>query len=174
MRRVRRYDNDAALFTSRCSSPTVMVPQRSGLPAYVIQHFEGATDDYQHGVMAGMNDNVERLTGQKPMSVGEFARAHLDQLVSVCHLSSACQYLRNEQKGYSAGCKACSALGFRFESSRDRAKRPGCMATRNASAYSAGRKVSVRTVAAISAPIMASAIGAQKTSRASGIRARTA
>jgi NAD(P)H dehydrogenase (quinone) len=51
-----------------------------GLPAYVIQHFEGAMDDYQHGVMAGMNDNVERLTGQKPMSVGAFARAHLDQL----------------------------------------------------------------------------------------------
>jgi uncharacterized protein YbjT (DUF2867 family) len=51
-----------------------------GLPPYVIQHFEGAMDDYQHGVMAGMNDNVERLTGQKPMSVGAFARAHLDQL----------------------------------------------------------------------------------------------
>jgi NAD(P)H dehydrogenase (quinone) len=51
-----------------------------GVPAYVMQHFEGAMDDYQHGVMAGMNDNVERLTGQKPMSVGEFARAHLDQL----------------------------------------------------------------------------------------------
>jgi len=30
-------------------------------------------DDYQHGVMAGMNNNVERLTEQKPMSVGEFA-----------------------------------------------------------------------------------------------------
>jgi hypothetical protein len=80
MRRVRWDDNDGALFTSRCSSPTVMVPQRSGLPAYVIQHFEGAMDDYQHGVMTGMNDNVERLTGQKPMSVAEFARAHLDQL----------------------------------------------------------------------------------------------
>jgi len=51
-----------------------------GVPAYVMQHFEGAMDDYQYGVMAGMNDNVERLTGQKPMSVGEFARAHLDQL----------------------------------------------------------------------------------------------
>jgi len=54
--------------------------EKKGLPAYVIQHFEGAMDDYQHGVMAGMNDNVERLTGQKPMSVGEFARVHLDQL----------------------------------------------------------------------------------------------
>jgi len=54
--------------------------EKMGLPAYVIQHFEGAMDDYQHGVMAGMNDKVERLTGQKPMTVGEFARAHFDQL----------------------------------------------------------------------------------------------
>ena len=51
-----------------------------GLPPYVVQHFEGAMDDYQHGMMAGMNDNVERLTGQKPMSVREFACVHLDQL----------------------------------------------------------------------------------------------
>jgi NAD(P)H dehydrogenase (quinone) len=51
-----------------------------GLPAYVIQHFEGAMDDYQHGVMAGMNDDVERITGQKPMSVAQFARAHASEL----------------------------------------------------------------------------------------------
>jgi len=50
------------------------------VPAYVIKYLEGAMDDYQHGVMAGMNDNVERLSGQKPMSVGKFARALLDQL----------------------------------------------------------------------------------------------
>jgi NAD(P)H dehydrogenase (quinone) len=50
--------------------------QAMGVSAYMIQHFEGAMDAYQHGVMSGMNDNVERLTGQKPMSVGEFARAH--------------------------------------------------------------------------------------------------
>jgi hypothetical protein len=37
-------------------------------------------DAYQHSVMAGMNDNVERLSGQKRMSVGDFARAHSDQL----------------------------------------------------------------------------------------------
>jgi NAD(P)H dehydrogenase (quinone) len=37
-------------------------------------------DAYQRGVMSGMNDNVERLTERKPMSVGEFARAHLDVL----------------------------------------------------------------------------------------------
>jgi NAD(P)H dehydrogenase (quinone) len=51
-----------------------------GLPAYVIQHFEGAMDDYEHGVMAGMNDNVERLAGQKPMSVSQFARVHASEL----------------------------------------------------------------------------------------------
>ncbi len=34
-------------------------------------------------VMGGMNDNVERLTGRKPMSVGEFARAHSSQLNSI-------------------------------------------------------------------------------------------
>ena len=37
-------------------------------------------DAYQQGVMGGMNDNVERLSGQRPMSVAEFARAHADQL----------------------------------------------------------------------------------------------
>jgi NAD(P)H dehydrogenase (quinone) len=37
-------------------------------------------DAYQHGVMSGMNNNVERLTGRKPMSVGEFAHAHSDVL----------------------------------------------------------------------------------------------
>ncbi len=51
-----------------------------GVPAYIVQHLGGAMDAYQQGIMGGMNDNVERLSGQKPMSVGEFARAHADQL----------------------------------------------------------------------------------------------
>jgi NAD(P)H dehydrogenase (quinone) len=51
-----------------------------GLSAYKIQHFEHVMESYQHGLMAGVNDNVERLTGRKPMSVSEFARAHLDVL----------------------------------------------------------------------------------------------
>lgn len=51
-----------------------------GMPPYILQHFRGAMEAYQQGVMSGMNDNVERLTGQKPMSVGEFARAHAAQL----------------------------------------------------------------------------------------------
>jgi NAD(P)H dehydrogenase (quinone) len=51
-----------------------------GVPAYIIQHLGGAMDDYQHGVMSGMNDCVEKLSGQKPMSVGDFARLHIDEL----------------------------------------------------------------------------------------------
>jgi epsilon-lactone hydrolase len=57
-----------------------------------------------------------------------------DLATHVFLLSSACQYLRKEQKAYSAACKARSTLGSRVESSRDRAKRPGCGATRKASA----------------------------------------
>ena len=37
-------------------------------------------ENYKRGVMSGINDNVERLSGQKPMSVGDFARLHLDKL----------------------------------------------------------------------------------------------
>ncbi len=51
-----------------------------GVPPYVIQHFGGAMEDYQHGVMSGVDNNIEKLTGQKPMSVGEFAHLHSAQL----------------------------------------------------------------------------------------------
>ena len=51
-----------------------------GVPAYIIQHLSGAMNDYQHGAMSGADNNIEKLTGKKPMSVGEFARAHMDQL----------------------------------------------------------------------------------------------
>jgi NAD(P)H dehydrogenase (quinone) len=51
-----------------------------GVPPYVVQHLGGAMEDYKRGVMSGMNDNVERLSGQRPMSVGDFARLHLDEL----------------------------------------------------------------------------------------------
>lgn len=51
-----------------------------GVSAYVVQHFRGAMNDYQHGVMSGMNDNVERLSGKKPMSVTDFAKLHLREL----------------------------------------------------------------------------------------------
>ncbi|HEV2155784.1 NmrA family NAD(P)-binding protein [Bradyrhizobium sp.] len=51
-----------------------------GVPPYVVQHFRGAMADYQHGHMSGSDDNVERITGKKPMAVGEFARIHSDVL----------------------------------------------------------------------------------------------
>jgi uncharacterized protein YbjT (DUF2867 family) len=51
-----------------------------GVPPYVVQHLGGAMVDYQHGHMSGADDNVERLTGRRPMTVGEFARAHADIL----------------------------------------------------------------------------------------------
>jgi len=58
-----------------CDSITAM-----GVPPYVVQHFRGAMADYQHGHMSGSDDNVERITGKKPMTVGEFARVHSDVL----------------------------------------------------------------------------------------------
>ena len=54
-----------------CESITAM-----GVPPYVVQHLRGAMDDYQHGVMSGADDNVERLTGRRSMTVGEFVQAH--------------------------------------------------------------------------------------------------
>ena len=53
---------------------------KMGVPAYVVQHFGGAMLDYQHGHMAGADDNVEKLTGRRSMTVGEFAKLHADQL----------------------------------------------------------------------------------------------
>lgn len=51
-----------------------------GVPAYIVQHFSGATEEYQRGAMSGADDNLELLTGRRSMTVGEFARAHADVL----------------------------------------------------------------------------------------------
>jgi NAD(P)H dehydrogenase (quinone) len=51
-----------------------------GVPPYVVQHLGGAMDNYQHGHMSGADNNVEKLTGRRSMTVGEFARAHADVL----------------------------------------------------------------------------------------------
>lgn len=53
---------------------------KMGVPAYVVQHFGGAMLDYQNGHMAGADSNVEKLTGRRSMTVGEFAKLHADQL----------------------------------------------------------------------------------------------
>jgi hypothetical protein len=36
--------------------------------------------DYQTGHMSGADNSVEKLTGRRSMTVGEFAGAHLDKL----------------------------------------------------------------------------------------------
>jgi NAD(P)H dehydrogenase (quinone) len=54
--------------------------EKMGVPAYVIQHLSGAMLDYQNGHMAGSDNNVEKLTGRRSMTVGEFALAHADVL----------------------------------------------------------------------------------------------
>ena len=51
-----------------------------GVPAYIVQHLSGAMVDYQNGRMSGADDNVEKLTGRRSMTVGEFARLHAGQL----------------------------------------------------------------------------------------------
>jgi NAD(P)H dehydrogenase (quinone) len=51
-----------------------------GAPPYVVQHLRGAMADYKKGHMSGADNNVEKLTGRRSMTVGEFARAHADVL----------------------------------------------------------------------------------------------
>lgn len=51
-----------------------------GVPPYIVQHLGGAMADYQNGRMSGADDNVEKLTGRRSMTVGEFARLHADKL----------------------------------------------------------------------------------------------
>lgn len=58
-----------------CSSIEAM-----GVPPYIVQHLGGAMADYQNGRMSGADDNVEKLTGRRSMTVGEFARLHADTL----------------------------------------------------------------------------------------------
>jgi uncharacterized protein YbjT (DUF2867 family) len=51
-----------------------------GVPPYIVQHLGGAMLDYQHGHMAGADNNVEKITGRRSMTVGEYARLHIDTL----------------------------------------------------------------------------------------------
>jgi NAD(P)H dehydrogenase (quinone) len=47
-----------------------------GLPAYLVESIGGIMSDYQDGRMAGVDDNIEKITGRRSMSVGEFAKRH--------------------------------------------------------------------------------------------------
>lgn len=51
-----------------------------GVPPYIVQHLSGAMEDYQNGHMSGSDDNVERLTGRRSMTVTEYALLHSDVL----------------------------------------------------------------------------------------------
>jgi hypothetical protein len=51
-----------------------------GVPPYVVEHLRGAMANYQIGHMSGADNNIEKLTGPRSMTVGEFVRAHLDKL----------------------------------------------------------------------------------------------
>jgi hypothetical protein len=66
-RRVRRDEYCASIETT-------------GVPPYVVQHLRGAMADYQKGHMSGPDNNIEKLTGRRSMTVGEFAHAHADVL----------------------------------------------------------------------------------------------
>jgi NAD(P)H dehydrogenase (quinone) len=54
--------------------------EKMGVPPYIVQHLSGAMVDYQNGHMSGSDNNVEKLTGRRSMTVGEFARVHADVL----------------------------------------------------------------------------------------------
>jgi NAD(P)H dehydrogenase (quinone) len=54
--------------------------EEMGVPAYIVEHLRGAMADYHVGRMSGADNNIEKLTGRRSMTVGEFALAHIDQL----------------------------------------------------------------------------------------------
>lgn len=54
--------------------------EKIGIPPYGINHFRGALVDYRNGRMGGADHNIEKITGRRSMTVGEFARAHADLL----------------------------------------------------------------------------------------------
>lgn len=51
-----------------------------GVHPYAVQHIRRLMPEYQQGCLGGADNNIEKLTGVRPMSVAEFARAHADIL----------------------------------------------------------------------------------------------
>lgn len=47
-----------------------------GLPGHLVQHLSNVAVDYQNGIFAGTNTNVERIGGHPPMSVEQFVIAN--------------------------------------------------------------------------------------------------
>jgi hypothetical protein len=76
--------NGPGVASDRLGEPGhVLRTQRRLDRAYIIQHLSGAMVDYQNGHMSGADNNIERLTGRRPMTVGAFARAHADILNAI-------------------------------------------------------------------------------------------
>jgi hypothetical protein len=51
-----------------------------GVPADFVRHLGGALADYHKGHMSGGDNNIEKLIGRRSMTVGEYARLHIDTL----------------------------------------------------------------------------------------------
>jgi uncharacterized protein YbjT (DUF2867 family) len=51
--------------------------RRRGLPDYTIQHLREVSIDYQNGIFAGTNDNVQAIGGANPLTVAEFVAQNL-------------------------------------------------------------------------------------------------
>jgi NAD(P)H dehydrogenase (quinone) len=54
--------------------------EKLGIPPFGMNFFRNALVDYRNGRMSGADNNIEKLTGRRSMTVGEFARAHADLL----------------------------------------------------------------------------------------------
>ncbi|WP_433296674.1 NmrA family NAD(P)-binding protein [Pseudonocardia sp. CA-142604] len=48
-----------------------------GHDEHLVQHLSNVAVDYQNGVFAGTNDNIEKLGGQPPLSVEQYVRQNL-------------------------------------------------------------------------------------------------
>ncbi|MFJ1596506.1 NAD(P)H-binding protein [Streptomyces sp. NPDC088261] len=57
--------------------------EKVGVPPYGVAHITGAMLDYQNGAMSGADNNIEKITGRRSMTVGEYARTHADLLNGV-------------------------------------------------------------------------------------------
>jgi NAD(P)H dehydrogenase (quinone) len=48
-----------------------------GIPKYFLQHIVAFYRDYESGIFVGTNNIVEKLTGRKPMTVGEYVKKNI-------------------------------------------------------------------------------------------------
>ncbi|MET3501371.1 uncharacterized protein YbjT (DUF2867 family) [Mucilaginibacter rubeus] len=45
---------------------------------YFVQHIDGVAQDFRSGISGGMNDNVEKITGQKPLTIRDYIQTHIE------------------------------------------------------------------------------------------------